>query len=892
MTVAAEAPETIFSYGYSASLLGEPKPAESREVGALRRFMAAYSASPWIGTAIQRWFDANRDSVWEGVEGYETAEDDSREARIALIRRRLEALQAAEQEAWEERYGQIKPDGVAGALGSVAAAITDPTILPLYFVFPAAGALRASMAAGGAIGGTAVAAQQLGTEGQISAVDVMVGTGMGALLAGVLSKAPQLLTRAPKAVLQHAAERADDPAFARLQTHLLEARISHPIEQLPASPTSAAIRTMFREVWDEGLKRAGISEGQAAEIVRRTGRVPVIPETRSEAVALLHPTKAINPGLASRALMPALDTLERIAPMAAGRLVSTYFETQRLGHLVLERGVTPLVRAYQKLGPQERAAFHLAALNGNRAQIAQLVGDDALRGWERWSRHLFQAAKPDVPEVPGFYMPRYLEPQAARELRRDEGFRRWLAGRTETDELLVQYYLLRQAPTTVPRATSLRERTIERITPDHANRFLEFPEAAVAYVQRMAHEAWVRQFFGRHLQKTKVGDVDLTASSARLLAPVPEHNRRVAAELIKTVLEGPQLQQARPLAVARNLSYAGILGSFTAAAVQTGDIGIVLAAHGFRDGIAALVGRKFMRAVDWGITNASVELAASPSRSARLMEASLKWSGFTRLDVFGKEAHLNGAIRHFMRASRTADGRAELTRLYGKQFADVWPKVIQDLQNGVASTDVKLLALYRLASLQPVGPFSMPPVWLQHPNARLFYMLKTFALRSTTFALNEVRRRGTLSPRQAAQFATGFVALWALAGLPAEAIKVMLRGGDIDAETVADSAFDNMMSLWGGSSFIVHNFVLAGRLDKAFAEVLSPPPLTIAAAIGTDIVQAAKQGDLERATLYGRTASYVPIAGRIYYHLWGGGAERMATEYHKQLSRPAARNQP
>lgn len=877
-------PETLFSYGYSASLLGEPRPTESREVGALRRFMAAYSASPWIGTAIQRWFDANRDSLWAGVEGYEAPEDDSREARVALIRRRLEALQAAEQEAWSERYGQIKPDGVAGTLGSIAAAITDPTILPLYFVFPTAGALRTSMAIGGAVGGTAVAAQQLGTEGQISAVDVLVGTGAGAALVGALSKAPQLLTRAPKALFRHVAERADDPAFTRLQTHLLEARLSHPIEQLPAAPTSAAIRTMFREVWDEGLARAGISEAKAAEIIRRTGKVPIIPETRAEAAAMLHPTKALNPGLVSKALMPALDTLERIAPVAAGRLVSTYFKMQRLGHLVLERGVVPLAQAYQKLGPQERAAFHLAALNGNRAQLAQLVGDDALRGWERWSRHLFRAAKPDVPEVSGFYMPRYLKPQAARELRRDEGFRRWLAGRTETDDLLVQYYLLRQAPTAVPRATSLRARTLEQIPPGMADRFLEFPEASVAYVQRMAHEAWVRQFFGRHLKKTKVGDVDLTTSSAGLLSPVPEHNRRVAADLIKTILEGPQLKQARPIAVTRNLSYAGILGSFTAAAVQTGDTGIVLAAHGFRDGIAGMVGRKFMRAVDWGITNASTELAASPSRSARLMEGALKWSGFTRLDIFGKEAHLNAAIRHFMRASHTAAGRAELTRLYGKQFADVWPKVIRDLQNGIVSTDVKLLALYRLASLQPVGPFSMTPVWLQHPNARLFYMLKTFALRSTTFALNEVRRKGSLSPRQAATFATGFVSMWALAGLPAEAIKAMLRGEDITPETVADSAFDNMMNLWGGSSFIVHNFVLTGRIDKAFTEVLAPPPLTIIAAIGTDIVQAAKQGDLERATVYGRTASYVPIAGRIYYHLWGGGAERMAAKYHERLA--------
>lgn len=896
--------QTIFADETPELFSGQPLPNETKEVSAIRRFVAAFSGTTWIGEALTRWFDANNDELWRGEGDLEGRPSMTKEERAALIRRRLETLRAGELQAWRERYGDAAqaPGGIAGFLGAAAATITDPALIPLLFMFPVSSSARAAAGlargagAGAAVGGLSTAASQLGEPEGISAVDVAISTGVGAALGGLLTRFPQILTRAPTQLLR-AVTSAEDPqavaAFERLQTALAEARISHPFSRLPPdvaySPEAAK---MFSEVWEEGMRRARMTGEDLANIARQLGRVPLVPETKEEAIAMLAPQGAVKQGLLSRLLEPAMDTLERVAPALTGRMASTYFEAQRLAYQVLQHGFKPMVEAYRKLTPAQRAEFHVAALNADRTRVVQLVGEDAVRAWETWSKKMFRAAMPDVPEVAGFYMPRYLVPDAYRKTLGDEGFKRWLAGREPTPERAVEYFFMRPERNIVGRTTSLRERVLEHISAEQAHLFSEFPQAASLYVQRMSHEIWMRQFFGGALAKTKVGDVDLDASIANALnrqtfvsqfGLVPEWNQRLVATLVKTVFEGPRRQMAPLLQAMRNITYAGLLGNLPAAITQLGDIPLVVAANGFRAGIAGIVGKKYINAVDWGMTNAATELTASPSRSARFMEGALKWGGFSRLDIFGKSAHLNATIHHLLSAARTPQGRNELTKLYGKVFPERWSQILSDLQNGVASTDVKILALYRLSSIQPIAPFSMPVAWLENPNARIFYMLKTFTLRNVAFAIAEHRRLSAVSPRTAARFAAGFGLAWALSGLPATSIKALLAGDELSADRVTDAVFDSMMKLWGGSSWIVQNHLAAGRIDRAFGQVASPPPLVIISAVAHDMLEAAKRGDLEHALLYGETARYIPVAGRIYYEWFGGGFEKRLTKFYKTI---------
>ena len=112
------------------------------------------------------------------------------------------------------------------------------------------------------------------------------------------------------------------------------------------------------------------------------------------------------------------------------------------------------------------------------------------------------------------------------------------------------------------------------------------------------------------------------------------------------------------------------------------------------------------------------------------MRGAFKWSGFRAVDRLGKETLINRAFTNHVKAIKTEKGLAEFRKKWTPSFGDDMPDLIEALKKGdMESNDVKLLLWHELSDMQPVSLSEMPLKYLQNPNGRTFYMLKTFTLK-------------------------------------------------------------------------------------------------------------------------------------------------------------------
>ena len=109
-----------------------------------------------------------------------------------------------------------------------------------------------------------------------------------------------------------------------------------------------------------------------------------------------------------------------------------------------------------------------------------------------------------------------------------------------------------------------------------------------------------------------------------------------------------------------------------------------------------------------------------------LSEYTFKGSGFRGADVAGKTVTLNAAIQRGRQMA--ADGT--LAKEYGWLFNGNEIKLLRrDLLQGNKTDRVREFAGAELAKLQPSDLAQMPKWYLDNPNGRILYMLRTFGLK-------------------------------------------------------------------------------------------------------------------------------------------------------------------
>ena len=247
--------------------------------------------------------------------------------------------------------------------------------------------------------------------------------------------------------------------------------------------------------------------------------------------------------------------------------------------------------------------------------------------------------------------------------------------------------------------------------------------------------------------------------------------------------------------------------------------------------------------------------------SEDLLQWSMKASGFASLDKFGKGRIMGASFNKAKQDISKGNFDTKWQHSFSKAELDQLKKDIA--ANNTNSELVRDLVMFDLFKLQPINPAAQTSFGLANPNARLFYMLKGFAIKQ--FDLIERRIRGEWkkgNKKEALNNAMKYIVLSGGGyGVVNEARQV-IKGEAPDPKEAAYGALYQIGSVLTFGAMGANDYGYAKFMeDPVHAMVLNAmPPIgaTLPAAVLEDISDAARKGDpLPDETLYA-----LPVVGK------------------------------
>jgi hypothetical protein len=453
----------------------------------------------------------------------------------------------------------------------------------------------------------------------------------------------------------------------------------------------------------------------------------------------------------------------------------------------------------------------------------------------------------------------------------------------------------------------LKKRYIDEVTTTLAPFYAPASESLPLYVRSVVKEIERAKFFGKDLVRDEHGITDIDSSIGNIVLKEQQAGRltEVQMERLRDLLRsrfGPgERASSRGIQAFRNMGNAMLLGNVFSAAMNLADIGPIIAMHGMLPTIKAVTqmvtrdSQRITRA-DMGMVNAVGEEFVHGTRkpvmlnipftekqihlsTARFVDATFKMAGWQFLDVGMKELAANAALAKYSRLSRTPSGLKEVQRVYGAYFGDDFGTLVSDLQAGRKTRLTGELAFRELSDSQPTSKLEVSKAYLDNPNGRVAYMLKTFSLKQLNLirdrGLKEIAKGDAASIRRGTAFLLRYTILAGTAGATSQwVVNSMLgRNDKIEASDVPVQAAKN----FGLSQYTLDQW-RAGHEIRAAGGMAAPPIQPF-----IDLYKAGeKNSDGERDW---KAFQYVPVVGKIGYNRLLGGAAKANEAAEKRRER-------
>lgn len=413
-----------------------------------------------------------------------------------------------------------------------------------------------------------------------------------------------------------------------------------------------------------------------------------------------------------------------------------------------------------------------------------------------------------------------------------------------------------------------KERTIDVIDKEIDGFYYSTTEAIASYVDGMSQAIVMREVFGatRDADGTNEG---LNKSIGEIIAHLREEGKITTnkqAEEVRKIMNSLLMNhgvQSKILSRIKSGSMAVLLTRFTQTLSQLADIGTSIKQSGFSSTLRGFFGNDITME-DIGLEKLTEEYRKKDGLHKQL-DFLFKISGFNAMDKFGKSTYLNGRWDYFQKMAK--NNPEKLKDYLEPMFEDRTDSLFNDIKNGRVSEDVKLLMFSEISDIQPTTLAEMPSGYVNNPNGRILYMLKTFTLRRLDFVLNQTYRMAKSGKKAQAFKNLAAIALW-LGGFEAlvALLKDFLRGREL---SITDNMLDAMMGI-----FMINRYQMYKAREEGwsgFASTLIPPMFPMADAIGSDATKIIK-GKIEPKDL--KVWSYMPLIGDAYYWWFGGGLEK------------------
>lgn len=861
-------------------------------------FKTMPSFSEGIGDYLERRFPLGRINIYTPGRGFHMPEyvaPPSQVVAAAKAKNYEMAKQLLEQQDQYEVQSmapwvstdQKSQGGAAEFAGSVAAALLDPTTL-----IPIGQSARIAYASAGTVGAADAAAYGLSMEDEIDPALTALGAAGGVVGLGVFRYVGGKLSRQMQAAEKRGVERiaADFETRVRLHTEKGD---------------------NVAQAWDKAAKELNLNEDALNGIQTKLGRSlningkiqadPAAAEARAGLSKWLDDKNLPNPfrgaGKFMDDIMGSISTrLAMRSPALAGRVrmldalehLNTHNDFKELdGWFTILKKMKRNKPAYRKLSQmlfnEDTDAEIVKFLEKNGVKNAMTQVNKLRKVLDRHYNDLVKVGN-KMDKVP-YYYPRIVKDMPGLLKRMPDSMRaeielnarkagvnlgdaedygsyinKWLRGRKgkQIDKIL----------------GNVKDREIKKLSDEMLDYYEDPIRSLHSMIRRNHTDIQERIFFGRSGIPTSLNPnkLDHHASAGQLIADEIQAGRmtgqdaQVVQELLTSRFAVANRAPSGAIANLKNILYMATIGNPISALTQIGDIGVSAYAHGLRNTMVSIFGRKAVDAAGLGVTDIAQEFA-STTATASLLNKVLKGSGFTTIDRFGKDVSINAALRKWQKAAHTPKGVRALRQKYGAMFSgQEMDRLVVALQNKQVTKDVKAMLFSELADLQPITTTEMAVAYNSNPNMRLFYMLKTFTLKQIDIMRRDIWNefnRG--SKTKAMGNAVRYLGLLSFFNLTAEQMKQAILTGEVHPEDVDDMLVSNLFKQFGASEYVINKYMPDGKLGSLMGEILMPPLSVVDGISGVFL-------DPDNIDQH---LKYMPVAGKFWYYWFGDGIERM-----------------
>ena len=420
----------------------------------------------------------------------------------------------------------------------------------------------------------------------------------------------------------------------------------------------------------------------------------------------------------------------------------------------------------------------------------------------------------------------------------------------------------------------VRNRKLE-LTEDQMKYYATPEESLSIYLRRSASDLEKRRFLGQHYVKDGSGRSDIDNSIGSYVRKEYDEGRigmedqEELISLLKSRFIGGEQSPHAALQVIRDLGYMGTIANPASTITQFADLGLTSALKGFRNTISTMFSEKNVSVIDIGIEDASAEMAEQGIRgTANALRKLLGVSGFRKIDRLGKETYINSAIKRASNMLKTKKGSAKLRKEFGEIYGEETDDVLASLASGKVDYNTKWFAFNELSDAQPTTRSNFPQFYLDNPNMRVLYMLKSFTVKQ----IDVVRRRviGEYqkgNKKEAIKQATLLAGYLTTANLSTGVIKDLMLGREIDADDIPSKSLWALLGNYGASKYTTDKYVKKGDWKGAIYNPIVPATPVI------DMIVEGVQIPFKDEPNYRKIVTNIPVVGRLFSSWFLGGAE-------------------
>ena len=398
-------------------------------------------------------------------------------------------------------------------------------------------------------------------------------------------------------------------------------------------------------------------------------------------------------------------------------------------------------------------------------------------------------------------------------------------------------------------------------------------QSLISYIDGMNARISTANFFGRNRENV---DESIGEFVAYLLNN--DEIKPSQVDEVKSILNAVFKRRgvhSKWLKSARDMSYIYTMGGINTAITQLDDIFVAAYKGGVINTISSAFQKDRVTKKDLGIDSIAAEFMTSTGAS-KAVNWVFKHNGIELIDGFGKNALLNGVLKKMEQMDD-----AELRKYIEPIMEDETDQTMRDVRNGELSSNVRFFLFNELSDMQPVSLSELPEWYNTGGDGRIFYMLKSFMLKRIDTLRNEVYDK--MRSNDKAERIEGWknmyklLLLMMIGGATKDLLIDLMYNRDID---LSDTVVNNLLGMVGISKFNIYQAREEGLTNTA-AIFVTPPLYQVSQNLAGDVSKyIAGKRELKDFEVF----KGLPVIGRFYYWLIGGGKTKMEKRRKKKKS--------